>query len=103
VPDAGPVFVALSDQTRRSIVEQLGARPATASDLAGFVPVSRQAVVKHLAVLEHAGLVRGTRDGRRVVYELTPEPFADAARWMSEVGAAWDDRLAILARGLERG
>ena len=37
------------------------------------------------------GLVRGTRDGRRVVYELTPEPFADAARWMSEVGAAWDD------------
>ena len=102
MPDAGPVFVALSDQTRRSIVEQLGAQPATASDLAGFVPVSRQAVVKHLAVLEDAGLVRGTRDGRRVVYELTPEPFADAARWMSEVGAAWDDRLATLARGLER-
>jgi DNA-binding transcriptional ArsR family regulator len=102
VPDAGPVFVALSDQTRRSIVEQLGAQPATASDLAGFVPVSRQAVMKHLAVLEDAGLVRGTRDGRRVVYELTPEPFADAARWMSQVGAAWDDRLARLARGLER-
>ena len=79
MPDAGPVFVALSDQTRRSIVEQLGTQPATASDLAGFVPVSRQAVVKHLAVLEDAGLVRGTRDGRRVVYELTPEPFEDAA------------------------
>ncbi len=59
MPDAGPVFVALSDQTRRSIVEQLGTQPATASDLAGFVPVSRQAVVKHLAVLEDAGLVRG--------------------------------------------
>ncbi len=102
MPDAGPVFVALSDQTRRSIVEQLGAQPASASDLAGFVPVSRQAVVKHLAVLEDAGLVRGTRDGRRVVYELTPEPFEDAARWMSEVGAAWDHRLATLARGLER-
>ena len=102
MPDAGPVFVALADQTRRSIVEQLGAQPATASDLAGFVPVSRQAVVKHLAVLEDAGLVRGTRDGRRVVYELTPEPFEDAARWMSEVGAAWDDRLATLVRGLER-
>ena len=102
MPDAGPVFVALADQTRRSIVEQLGAQPATASDLAGFVPVTRQAVVKHLAVLEDAGLVRGTRDGRRVVYELTPEPFEDAARWMSEVGAAWDDRLAPLARGLER-
>jgi DNA-binding transcriptional ArsR family regulator len=102
VADAGEVFGALSDRTRRSIVEQLGARPATASDLAGCVPVTRQAVVKHLAVLEDAGLVRGTRDGRRVVYELTPEPFTEAARWMSEVGAAWDDRLAALAEGLGR-
>ena len=101
--DAGPVFSALSDQTRRSIVEQLGAQPATASDLAGFVPITRQAVVKHLAVLEDAGLVRGTRDGRRVVYELTPEPFADAARWMSEVGAAWDTRLSALSDTIERG
>jgi DNA-binding transcriptional ArsR family regulator len=95
------VFEALSDGTRRSIVEQLGARPASATDLAGTVPVSRQAVVKHLAVLEEAGLVRGTRAGRRVVYELTPEPFADAARWMSEVGAAWDGRLAALADQVE--
>jgi DNA-binding transcriptional ArsR family regulator len=96
------VFSALADGTRRSIVEQLGVRPASATDLAGLVPVSRQAVVKHLAVLEDAGLVRGTRDGRRVVYELTPEPFADAARWMSDVGAAWDDRLRTLARTLGR-
>jgi DNA-binding transcriptional ArsR family regulator len=96
------VFDALSDRTRRSIVERLGAEPATASDLAGTVPVSRQAVVKHLAVLEDAGLVRGTRDGRRVVYELTPQPFTEAARWMTRVGSAWDDRLATLARGLGR-
>jgi DNA-binding transcriptional ArsR family regulator len=101
VRDAGPVFVALSDATRRSIVEQLGAQPATASDLAGVVPVTRQAVVKHLGVLEDAGLVRGTRDGRRVVYELTPEPFGDAAEWMSSVGAAWDRRLAALSRRVE--
>jgi DNA-binding transcriptional ArsR family regulator len=99
---AGPVFTALSDDTRRSIVERLGAQPATATDLAGFVPVSRQAVVKHLAVLEDAGLVRGTRDGRRVVYELTPEPFAAAAAWMASVGAAWDRRLAALSTRLER-
>jgi DNA-binding transcriptional ArsR family regulator len=101
VRDAGPVFVALSDATRRTIVERLGAQPATASDLAGTVPVSRQAVVKHLGVLEDAGLVRGTRDGRRVVYELTPAPFADAAQWMSEIGAAWDRRLAALAGRME--
>ena len=96
------MFDALSDRTRRSIVERLGTEPATASDLAGTVPVTRQAVVKHLAVLEDAGLVRGTRDGRRVVYELTPQPFTEAARWMTRVGAAWDDRLATLARGLGR-
>jgi DNA-binding transcriptional ArsR family regulator len=96
------VFTALADGTRRSIVEQLGAQPATASDLAGLVPVTRQAVVKHLAVLEDAGLVRRTRDGRRVVYELTPERFADAARWMSDVGAAWDERLDRLAHVVGR-
>jgi DNA-binding transcriptional ArsR family regulator len=99
---AGPVFVALSDQTRRSIVERLGARPATASDLAGLVPISRQAVVKHLAVLEDAGLVRGTREGRRVVYELTPAPFSEAAEWMASVGASWDRRLAGLGRRVDR-
>jgi DNA-binding transcriptional ArsR family regulator len=96
------VFSALADGTRRAIVEQLGARPATASDLAGVVPVTRQAVVKHLAVLEDAGIVRGTRDGRRVVYELTPDRFADAARWMSDVGAAWDERLGNLLRAVGR-
>ena len=100
--DAGPVFSALSDPTRRTIVEHLGAEPASASDLAGVVPVTRQAVVKHLGVLEDAGLVRGTRDGRKVVYELTPAPFEDAARWMTDVGASWDRRLAVLARRLER-
>jgi DNA-binding transcriptional ArsR family regulator len=60
------------------------------------LPVSRQAVVKHLGVLEDATLVKGVRDGRRVVYELTPGKFADAARWMHDVGVAWDRRLAKL-------
>ena len=57
---------------------------------------SRQAVVKHLGVLEDATLVKGVRDGRRVVYELTPGKFVDAARWMHDVGVAWDRRLAKL-------
>jgi DNA-binding transcriptional ArsR family regulator len=55
-------------------------------------------VVKHLALLEEAGLVRGERDGRSVVFRLTPAPFAEAAGWMHDVGAAWDRRLDKLAR-----
>jgi len=92
------VFDALADPTRRRIVERLGRAPASAGDIADRLPVSRQAVVKHLALLEEAGLVRGERDGRRVVFRLTPGRFAEAAAWMHDVGAAWDQRLDKLAR-----
>jgi DNA-binding transcriptional ArsR family regulator len=87
----------LADPTRRRIVERLGKQAATAGELAARMPVSRQAIVKHLAVLEDAGLAVGERDGRRVVYRITPGPFADAAQWMHDVGSAWDRRLAELA------
>ena len=96
------VFDALADPTRRRIVEALGAAPATAGELAADLPVSRQAVVKHLALLAEAGLVRGEREGRRVVFRLTPGAFADAARWMHDVGAAWDRRLETLDRRATR-
>ena len=92
------VFDALADPTRRRIVEHLGRAPATAGEIAERLPVSRQAVVKHLALLEDAGLVCGERDGRRVVFRLTPGPLAQAAGWMHDVGAAWDRRLDKLAR-----
>jgi len=91
------VFAALADPTRCRVIERLGVSPATAGEIAAELPVSRQAVVKHLAVLEAAGLACGVRDGRRVVYRLTPGEFAAAARWMGDVGAAWDRRLAALA------
>jgi hypothetical protein len=58
-------------------------------------------VVKHLAVLESAGLAQGTRDGRRVVYRLIPGRFAAAAKWMGDVGAAWDRRLAALGAEID--
>ena len=95
---ADDVFDALADPTRRRIVERLGQSPANAGEIAERLPVSRQAVVKHLALLEDAGLVRGERDGRRVVFRLTPGGFADAAGWMHDVGAQWDRRLERLAR-----
>ena len=59
--------------------------------------------MKHLAVLEAAGLAEGEREGRRVVYRLTPGEFAAAARWMGDVGAAWDRRLAHLAARIGTG
>jgi DNA-binding transcriptional ArsR family regulator len=95
---ADRVFDALADPTRRRIVEHLGRAPASAGEISGELPVTRQAVVKHLAVLEEAGLVCGERDGRRVVFRLTPAPFAHAAGWMHDVGAAWDRRLEKLAQ-----
>ena len=62
--------------------------------------MTRQAVAKHLVALSGAGLVDGARTGRETRYRLTPLPLADAARWMAEVGAAWDDRLEALRRHL---
>ena len=76
---AGEVFAALADPTRRRIVYELSADgPLTASALAHRVPVSRQAVQKHLVALEEAGLATSARVGREVRYELRTDPFADA-------------------------
>ena len=94
------VFAALSDPTRRAVVRALGTAPTSASELAGRMPVSRQAIAKHLASLAAAGLVDSARDGRQVRYRLTPGAFGDAVDWMTEVGAAWDDRLAVLRERL---
>jgi DNA-binding transcriptional ArsR family regulator len=97
------VFVALADPTRRHLIETLASRDgASATALAADLPISRQAVSKHLAALSSAGLVRSHRSGRETVYELEPEPLQDAAAWIAEVGEEWDDRLARLQRLLER-
>jgi DNA-binding transcriptional ArsR family regulator len=95
------VFAALADPTRRTVVQCLAQAPSTATDIAAHVPVSRQAVVKHLAALERAGLVDTAREGRNVRYRLTPSGFTDAVAWMTEVGAAWDSRLATLQRQMQ--
>ncbi len=96
------VFAALADPTRRLLVSTLAQEPAlTASRLAGELPISRQAVAKHLAALDRAGLVEARREGRETRYRLTPEPMEEAMRWMAAAGARWDgalDRLAERAR-----
>jgi DNA-binding transcriptional ArsR family regulator len=98
---AGAVFDALADSTRRRLVTRLaGCESATATELASELPVTRQAVAKHLAALGSAGLVAGRRAGRETRYRLTPGPLGDAMSWMAEIGAAWDERLEALRRHL---
>ena len=77
------------------------AESVTATELAETMPVSRQAVVKHLQVPGRAGLVRSARDGREVRYSFVADPLADAAQWIAEEGARWDDRLERLRKLFE--
>jgi DNA-binding transcriptional ArsR family regulator len=102
VPGLNDVFGALADPTRREVMRSLAVQPGlTASSLAGDLPMTRQAVSKHLHALSDAGLVTARREGRETRYTLTPAPLADAMAWMTEVGAEWDERLARLARRSE--
>ena len=97
---ADAVFGALADPTRRQLLSALSQHPSTATELAGEVPITRQAVVKHLSALTDAGLLERERAGREVRYRVTPAPLSDAVSWMADVGSQWDDRLAALARSL---
>jgi DNA-binding transcriptional ArsR family regulator len=100
--DIGTVLAALADPTRRRLLDVLvDAGRASGTTLAGCLPVSRQAVVKHLQVLETAGLVEGTREGREVLYSVRPASLGASARWLAELSAAWDRRLAALKRAAE--
>jgi DNA-binding transcriptional ArsR family regulator len=93
------VFAALADPTRRRVIETLAAgSTVTASGLAAQLPITRQAVSKHLAALSRARLVRSARVGREVRYSLDADPLEDAARWIGRVGAEWDGRLGELQR-----
>jgi DNA-binding transcriptional ArsR family regulator len=95
--EAGAVFFALADPTRRRLLSALAAQGGgTATGLAAELPISRQAVAKHLATLGRAGLVSQSRHGRESRFELDPRPLADAAAWLTAVGGEWDARLADL-------
>ncbi len=93
----GEVFAALADPTRRQLLDLLAQQPgATATVLAAGLPISRQAVVKHLTVLTEAGLVTPARSGREVRYALRPAPLTAAAGWLNRRAAQWDHRLASI-------
>jgi DNA-binding transcriptional ArsR family regulator len=103
--DAGPdaVFSALADPTRRALLQTIAAqRSTTATELAAALPITRQAVVKHLSALADAGLLDREREGREVHYTVTPAPLSEAVSWMAAVGGEWDERLARLRSQFER-
>ncbi|HSM43843.1 MAG TPA: metalloregulator ArsR/SmtB family transcription factor [Acidimicrobiia bacterium] len=95
--DPQPLLAALADPTRRAVFERLNSDgPASASKLATELPVSRQAIAKHLNLLDSVGLVDRREQGRQVVYSARVEPLRDVATWLETVGDEWDARLERL-------
>lgn len=96
------LFAALGDTTRLGMIGRLssGAERSIAQ-LGEDLPISRQAVAKHLDVLLGAGLVRRTRRGREVLFALEPEGVAEARDWLDQVSSQWDDALGRLKMFVE--
>jgi len=94
-------FAALADDTRWNVLVRLGQEPASASTLARELPVSRQAIVKHLEVLAGAGLVVSRRRGREVVHVAVGERLSSLGRDLERIGRGWDDRLTALKETAE--
>jgi DNA-binding transcriptional ArsR family regulator len=95
------VFGALADTTRREILARLAEGESTVGELAAPFAVSRPAISRHLRVLERAGLVRRTPEGRVSRCRLDAAPMREAADWVVQYRRFWEDRLDALARYLE--
>ena len=102
-PALDRVFHALSDPSRRSIVDRLSQGSASVSDLAGPLPISLPAVLQHLQVLEHSGLVRTEKVGRVRTCTIEFAALQPAERWIHERRAGWERRLDRLGRYLADG
>jgi DNA-binding transcriptional ArsR family regulator len=97
VAEADALWAAVGDPTRRRLLDSLLALgEATATTLSGQLPVTRQAVAKHLTVLDRVGLVDGHRQGREVLWAVDPERLDEASQAMARAAAAWDQRLAAI-------
>jgi DNA-binding transcriptional ArsR family regulator len=92
-----PVFAALGDRTRLSLVAKLSVgQPCSISQLTGGSKLTRQAITKHLRVLEGAGIVHGVRAGREKLFEFDPEPVEEIRKYLDLVSERWDQALARL-------
>lgn len=99
---AAPVFAALGDETRLRLISRLGeGQPQSITALTAGEGVTRQAITKHLRVLETAGLVRGQRQGREQRWELQADRIDDAKSWLDDISKRWDAALERLRAYVE--
>ena len=102
--DPDDILAAMADPTRRKLLATLAATgPATATELAAGLPITRQAIAKHLGVLRGAGLVTSFKDGRDVRFEVRTRPLEQTAGWLAALAAEWDARLIAIKRIAEGG
>jgi DNA-binding transcriptional ArsR family regulator len=97
------VMHALSDNSRRTVLEVLRDHPATVNELAGLLPIARPGVSRHLRVLRESGLVDVHADAQRRIYSLRPEPLAELDAWLDGYRALWEQRLDALHTEVARG
>jgi DNA-binding transcriptional ArsR family regulator len=97
------VLHAISDGSRRTVLEALGERDATAGELAALLPIARPGVSRHLRVLREAGLVEVRKAGQQRVYTLRPEPLAEVDGWLARYRSLWEQRLDALHTEVARG
>jgi DNA-binding transcriptional ArsR family regulator len=97
------VLQALSDKSRRTVLEILAGGPATAGTLAARLPIARPGVSRHLRVLREAGLVEVRQEAQRRVYSLRPGPLAEVDQWLGRYRALWEHRLDALHTEVARG
>jgi DNA-binding transcriptional ArsR family regulator len=101
--ESAPVFAALGDETRLHLVTRLcNEGPLSITRLSEDLPVTRQAITKHLSTLAEAGLVRDARSGRERIYQLEPRRIAEAQRGLASISAQWDAAIERLKRFVEQ-
>src|SRR5690348_4697424 len=97
------VLQALSDESRRTLLETLTGGPATAGELAALLPIARPGVSRHLRVLREAGLVEVRQQAQRRIYSLCPEQLAEVDQWLGQYRGLWEQRLDALHTEVARG
>jgi DNA-binding transcriptional ArsR family regulator len=97
------VLRALADESRRTVLEALANRDATAGELAALLPIARPGVSRHLRVLREAGLVEVRQQAQQRIYSLRPQPLAEVDEWLGRYRALWEQRLDALHTEVARG